>query len=166
MLEWILSFGILPFSIALFSLFLSWAFEMHNKVSRRLYIRYLWDRVFIVQPLLKKANFSMVLTPNSVDKIMKDFYFPEVKNIDQHYVHLFWHYALIFWIFFEHLIIVFLFLAIVPIFLHQFNLWLLLWFFIVLFLTTVNLFFIVGPKSTDQANQIPIDNILAYFRQN
>lgn len=164
-IDWIFSFGVIPLIAAFMALFLSSFFEMHNKVTKLLGIRFFWDKYFIVKPLAKRANSEMELTTSTVKKIMNELYYPQVKNIDQHYVELFWRYALPFWILFEHVIVV-LITAVVLSIVHANAMVLFIWGYLVcvIIVTALQLIFVTGPKSTDQANQISVDVVCEYFK--
>jgi hypothetical protein len=165
MIEWILSFGIIPLVAALIALFFSTAFEIHNKVARLLKIRFFWDKYFIVKPLVAKAKVDMKITPSTVKHIMNELYYPQVKKIDQHYVELFWRYALPFWILFEHAIVVFITAVILSIVNANIRI-LFLWgyFLCITLLAALQLVFVTAEKSTDQANQIPMDTVNEFFK--
>lgn len=162
---WILSFGAIPLIAALIALFFSSSFEMHNKVAKLLRVRFLWDKFFIAKPLAKKAAVDVQLTPCVVKKIMNELYYPEVKNIDQHYVELFWRYALWFWIFFEHAIVVFVAAVILSI-VHTNAMVFLLWGYlaIVVLVAALQLVFVTAQKSTDQANQLSANVVDEFFK--
>ena len=163
-IEWALSFGILPFAAALTAWVLSAVFEMHNKIAKVLGIRYLWDKYFIVRHLAQKIASNMVLNKRNVKKVMNELFYPEVKNIDSHYIHLFWRYAFFFWVIFEHTVIVFITAIVLSIYNYSFNIiWLWLWFLFLLTITTIQLVFVTGQKSKDEAEQIPIEKLREYF---
>ncbi|WP_460047962.1 hypothetical protein [Sessilibacter sp. MAH2] len=166
LIEWMLSFGVIPFGGALLAFFLSSVFEVHNKISKVIQLRYLWDKYFIVVPMLKRIGPTPQLSREKVREIMTGLYYPEVKNIDQHYIHVFWRYALQFWGMFEHFIVV----LVVTITLYIGNGSLpsdkLLWYCVLVFIVTVlHWFFVTTNKSTDQAKQIPETAIRAFMRQ-
>lgn len=165
LIEWCLSFGAIPFLGAGVAWLLSSLFEVHNKLSKILLLRFLWDKLFIVRPMLKKVGVNQNLNRGRVKEIMAGLYYPEVKKIDQHYVHIFWRYALQFWVLFEHLLVV---MATVII------LWiisgslphggLILYFLAVFFVATLHWLFVVSNKSQDQADQIPDHKIRSFLR--
>jgi hypothetical protein len=166
-IEWLLSFGVIPIGAAFLALFFSSSFEMHNKISKKLKIRYFWEKKFIIQPLIARSGYKIHLTKDNIKKIMNDFYYQEVKKIDQHYVKLFWRYALPFWVLFEHTIIVFVVSVIMTIIKINFAvLYLWIYFIILLILTALQLIFVTAQKSTDQVNQIPKREIAKYFKAN
>lgn len=115
--------------------------------------------------MLKKVGMYQKINRSKVKEIMSGLYYPEVKNIDQHYVHVFWRYALQFWVLFEHLLVV---MATVII------LWiingslphggLLLYLLVVFFVAAFHWFSVVTNKSQDQANQIPEHKIRSFLR--
>lgn len=104
--EWCLSFGAIPRVGAGLAWVLSTFFEVHNKLSKLFLVRFAWDKYFIVKPMLERAEVDDQLTRRPVKQIMAELYYPEVKNIDQHYVHVLWRYTLQFWILFEHFLVV------------------------------------------------------------
>lgn len=166
LIQWLLSFGVIPLVAAFIALFLSNAFEIHNKVAKLLRIRYLWDKYFIVKPLTIRAKTEPKLTPSRVKQIMNELYYPQVKKIDQHYVELFWRYALPFWVIFEHAIIVFVTAVILT--LTNFGnarVWL-LWAYLlcVASIAALQLVFVTAQKSTDQANQISEAAVSDFFQ--
>jgi len=163
-IEWLVSFGVMPLIAAFVALFFSYYFEMHNKISKILKIRFLWDKYFIVKPLTKKASSNVELTQSVVMKVMNELYYPEVKKIDQHYVQLFWRYALPFWILFEHAIIVFVTALVLTIMNRNISI-LQLWgyFIFVVIVTTLQLILVTGQKSTDQADQLPSVTVIKFF---
>lgn len=165
LIEWILSFGVIPVIAAFTALFFSSSFEMHNKVAKLLRVRFLWDKFFIAKPLAKKAAVEVQMTPCVVKKIMNELYYPEVKHIDQHYVELFWRYALWFWILFEHAIVAFVAAVILSI-VHANAMVLVLWGYLacVVLVTALQLVFVTAQKSTDQANQLSANVVGKFFK--
>jgi hypothetical protein len=162
--EWVISFGVIPILAASIAFILSAFFEMHNKIAKLLGIRFLWDKYFIARPIAKRAGSNMTLNKRNVEKLMKDLFYPEIKNLDSHFVHLFWRYALHFWILFEHMLISFLTATALTIFHQTIDIiWLWVWFLSVLFITAIQLIFVTGQKSTDQANQIADSRVRAFF---
>ena len=166
-IEWILSFGVIPIIAAFIALFFSSCFEMHNKISKWLRIRFLWAKFFIVKPLSQKAGIEIELSSKNVTKIMIELYYPEVIKINQHYVELFWRYALLFWVLFEHAIVVFISVSVLTV-INRNSTILFLWgyFLIILIIDALQLIFVTAQKSTNQANQIPVDTVINYFNKN
>jgi len=165
LLEWTLSFGVLPIAAAFTALSLSHSFEMHNILAKLSGIRYIWDKYFIVSVLAKRAGISAKFNRHQVKQIMHSLYYPSIRNIDPHYVNLFWRYALPFWILFEHLVIV----AVTTIALKIKNLEqpltdLYLYLTIITFLCLSQWLLVTTKKSKDQAQQIPLQEIKEYFR--
>ncbi len=165
--EWIVSFGVIPFFAAVFAWFLSKFFEIHNKIEKFSKVRFFWDKYFIAKPLAGKTRFQAPLTFITVKKIMNEFYYPNVRNIESHYVELFWNYALWFWVLFEHTAVVFVTAIIISI-IYWNNKVCFLWgyFAIISIFTAIQLIFVTGPKSTDQANQISEVDIQKFFDDN
>jgi hypothetical protein len=162
LIEWIMSFGIIPFGIAIIAYFFSRLFQMHNIIAKFIGLRSFWDKHFIIKPLVRKARSQVPLTSGNVKKIM-EFYYQKIKAIDPHYVKLFWNYAFCFWIMFEHTVVVFITLLILSIMnLNVTLLWVWGYFLVLTILTAIQLFLVTGKKSTDQANQIP-DNVITDF---
>lgn len=165
LIEWCLSFGAIP----LFGAFIAWLcssiFEVHNKLSKVILLRYLWDRFFIVKPMLKRTGISQKLNRSRVKEIMAGLYYPEVKNIDQHYVHVFWRYALQFWVIIEHLLVILI---------TTIALWvanqsmphsgLFIYLGVVFLIAILHWSFVVTNKSKDQADQIPGPSIRSFFQ--
>ena len=161
--DWILSFGLVPLGAALVAWVLSSAFEIHNHASKLFQLRYLWEKWFIVEPLRLRALSSLRLNRATVRRVMNDFYYPEVKKIDQHYVHLFWRYALFFWILFEHILVATTMIVVLFVFGERQLSGLFLWLFLVVILAASQFLSVTANKSTDQANQIPIEAVRTYF---
>lgn len=165
LIEWCLSFGAIPLFGAVIAWLCSSIFEVHNKLSKVILLRYLWDRFFIVKPMLKRTGISQKLNRSRVKEIMAGLYYPEVKNIDQHYVHVFWRYALQFWVIFEHLLVVLI---------TTIALWvvnqsmphsgLLIYLGVVFLVAILHWSFVVTNKSKDQADQIPGPSIRSFFQ--
>ncbi|MBJ7554352.1 hypothetical protein [Marinomonas spartinae] len=165
LIEWLFSFGAIPLIGAVIAWLCSSIFEVHNKLSKIILLRYLWDRLFIVAPMLKRTGLSQKLNRARVKEIMNGLYYPEVKNIDQHYVHIFWRYALQFWIVFEHFLVVLITVI---------TLWavnrsipdkgLLIYLALVFFIAVVHWLFVVTNKSKDQSDQISSQTIRSFFR--
>ena len=155
LIEWLLSFGAIPLVGAFLAWMLSTLFEVHNKISKITRLRYVWDRYFIVAPMLSRKGISGQLSQKRVRDIMVGLYYPEVKNIDQHYVHIFWRYALQFWIIFEHFLVVLLTTLILFITDSTIPTSDLVWYSLVVFIIGfIHWYFVVTPKSKDQADQI------------
>lgn len=164
LINWSLSFGIIPLLAACTGYFLSHSFEIHNKIARALLIRHLWDKYFIIRPMLIRSNSKLKLKDVDVGRAMNELYYPNVKNIDQHYVHLFWRYALPFWILFEHCFFVLItILGLLYFYPEQTYLPLIKYNLIILSLTMAQLLFVTAKKSKDQAKQIDIHSINNYF---
>ena len=165
MIEWSLSFGALPFIASLFAWFMSSSFEVHNKIAKILLIRYYWDKQYIVKILVERADPKLEKKSIDVNKVMKELYYPEVKNIDQHYVHLFWRYALVFWVLFEHLFFSIITSIVLVIFCPEKSLYGLgVYILVLFFVTAAQLLFVTVQKSKDQANQINQEKINSYFK--
>lgn len=165
LIEWFLSFGAIPLFGAFAAWLLSSIFELHNKLSKLIFLRYLWDRCFIVKPMLKRAGINHELNRGRVKDIMAGLYYPEVKNIDQHYVQIFWRYALQFWIIFEHLLVVLVTTIALWIFKQSLPHSGLLIYLGVLFLVAMtHWLFVATNKSKDQADQIPVPSIRSFFK--
>ncbi|MGL0932112.1 hypothetical protein ACSTEA_01770 [Vibrio vulnificus] len=163
--SWAISFGVIPFLSAWFAYFLSHSFEIHNKAAKLLQIRYAWELFYIVKPMAKIAGSSIRLNKESVNKVMHELYYPEVKNIDSHYVSLFWRYAQTFWVLFEHLLVVISFMLILLLLgSDKSMIGLFGYLFIVLLLALLQFLFVTAPKSTDQVKQISTGRIFQYFR--
>jgi hypothetical protein len=161
--DWLMSFGLVPIAAALVSLMLSRAFEMHNIISKLLFLRYAWDKFYVVKPLAVRAGSGVAINRSVVRRVMNDLYYPETRNLDPHYVHLFWRYALFFWILFEHAIIVAV--ALISLyFLDRDDLHLLARYLgCVIAVCAIQFFAVTSRKSRDQAEQIPIDKVRGYF---
>lgn len=165
LIEWLFSFGAIPLIGAVIAWLCSSTFEAHNKLSKIILLRYLWDRLFIVSPMLKRTELIQELNRTRVKEIMNGLYYPQIKNIDQHYVHIFWRYALQFWVIFEHLLVVLI---------TAITLWivnrsipdkgLLIYLALVFFVAVTHWLFVVTNKSKDQSDQIPSQAILSFFR--
>lgn len=165
LIEWCLSFGAIPLLGAGVAWLLSSLFEIHNKLSKIILIRFVWDKLFIVRPMLKKVGMYQKLNRSKVKEIMAGLYYPEVKNIDQHYVHVFWRYALQFWVLFEHLLVVIA--TVITLWIIAGSLphnGLLVYLLAVFFVTALHWFFVVTNKSQDQAEQIPDHKIRSFLR--
>ncbi|WP_067588051.1 hypothetical protein [Endozoicomonas ascidiicola] len=163
-IAWGLSFGVIPLIAALGAYFLSHSFEIHNKIAKTIFIRYLWDKYFIIKPMLERVSSEIKLKDVNIKKAMNELYYPNVKNIDQHYVHLFWRYALPFWILFEHsFFVVISILGLLYIYPEHSYLSLIKYNLIIIFITVLQLLFVTVQKSKDQAKQINIDKINDYF---
>src|SRR5258708_6941281 len=106
LIEWALSFGVIPLASMTIAYILSSAFEMHNILSKLIGLRYFWDRFYIVSPLRARANSELILNRAVVRRVMTEFYYKEIKTLDSHFVELFWRYAMYFWIIFEHAVFV------------------------------------------------------------
>jgi hypothetical protein len=161
--DWLMSFGFVPVAAALLSLVLSRAFEMHNILSKLLQLRYAWDRFYVVKPLAFRAGSGVTITRSVVRRVMNELYYPETRNLDPHYVQIFWRYALVFWILFEHAIIVSV--ALISLYfigrhdLHRLTVYL----GCVIAACAIQFFAVTSRKSRDQADQIPIDKVRGYF---
>jgi hypothetical protein len=163
-IEWSLSFGIIPLLAAFMAWFFSYSFEIHNKIAKFLFVRHLWDKYFIVKVLLNRVKTETKLQNISTKKVMNDLYYPEVKNIDQHYVHLFWRYALIFWVLFEHLFFSLLTTIIIFFVYPEKSITYLGYYLgIILVITFSQLIMVTVQKSKDQAKQISKEKIESYF---
>lgn len=164
-ITYICSFGVIPLIIAFICGFLSQNFEIHNLLSKVLQIRYFWDKCFIVEVLVKRAGVTNItLNKLNVKRIMNEFYYSAVKEIDQHYVKLFWRYALTFWALFEHLVVITI-TSIILFFSISSKNFIFLWSYLLLVLiaTICHFIFITAKKSTDQANAINLDKIKDYL---
>lgn len=164
-IEWGLSFGIVPFASACVAWFLSSSFEIHNKLAKVIKLRYFWDKYYIVKVMLERSSSDKKINDVSVRTAMYELYYPEVKNIDQHYVHLFWRYALIFWSLFEHLFFAIMLTLILLVVYPEKDISS-LWYYLlaVLILTSVQFLGVTVQKSKDQAKQIEIEKINTYFK--
>lgn len=164
LIEWCLSFGAIPIVGAGIAWLLSSYFEVHNKLSKLILLRYIWDKYFIILPMLKRVGLEENLSRKRVKEIMEGLYYPEVKKIDQHYVHVFWRYALFFWILFEHFWVVLMTTLLIYFFYNSlFKLLLIKYLVFVFTLATVNWLFVVSGKSKNQADQIPEEAIILFF---
>lgn len=165
LLDWAASFGALPLAAALLTAFFSSFFEAHNKISKLLGIRYAWDKFFIIKPLLKNAKINKNLSRAEIKLAMSNFYYPEAKKIDQHYVQLFWRYAMFFWVFFEHFFVVLVTSSALE-FIYREKSFTALWvYLLVLFSVTLTQWlFVTVQKSKNQAKQIPIEAVKEYFK--
>jgi hypothetical protein len=164
LIEWIVSSGVIPLIAAFVAFILSYVFEMHYKIAKLLLVRFFWDKYFIARPLAKRAKSEISLTSINVKRIMNELYYPKVKEIDQHYVQLFWRYALPFWILFEHALVVFataIILSIVNRNASILGLW--EYFVCIVIVTVLQLLLVTAPKSTDQADQLPTDTVNDFF---
>jgi hypothetical protein len=163
LLNWALSFGVVPTVCAVVALILSRALEMHNSLSKLIQLRFAWDKYFIVKPLRARAQSDVSLDRKTVRKVMNEFYYGAVKDIDQHYVQLFWRYALPFWIIFEHLLVVAVSIAILTFLRAPHTLDLFFYLIGVAVLGAVQFFAVTARKSLDQVRQIPTDKISDFF---
>lgn len=163
LVEWFLSFGALPFLGAGIAWLLSSFFGMHNIASEVMGLKYIWNKYFIIRPMITRADLEEKLSRKRVKEIMVGLYYPEVKKIDQHYVHIFWRYALRFWTLFEHFLVVLGTTLVISFFNETLPLLLFLYLGIIFFITTTHWLFVVKNKSTDQANQIPVNNIKLFM---
>lgn len=155
LIEWFLSFGAIPLFGAVIAWVMSSLFEVHNKLSKVILLRYMWERYFIVLPMLKRIGISGQLSKKRVKEIMNGLYYPQVKEIDQHYVHIFWRYALQFWVIFEHLLVVLITVVILFYINNELPYNELLWYLLGVFvLALLHWLFVVTKKSKDQADQI------------
>jgi hypothetical protein len=163
-LNWVLSFGVVPLFSAIAAWVLSRALEIHNNLAKLFQLRFYWNKNFIVKPLRDAVGSDVLLNRAMVRKVMNEFYYRATREIDKHYVEVFWHYALPFWIIFEHAIIVAISIAILwwlkaP---HLLNL--LLWLAFVVLFGAIQFFTVTSRKSLDQVRQIPIPDIKAFFK--
>lgn len=165
LMDWVVSFGAIPLAAALLATFLSSFFEIHNKISRLLGTRYIWDKFFIITPMLKSANINKQLNRAEIKLAMNKLYYPEAKKIDQHYVQLFWRYAMFFWIFFEHIFVVLTTICALE-FIDRDKSFTGLWLYLAALsvVTIAQWYFVTVKKSIDQANQIPVKAIKKYFK--
>lgn len=165
LLEWILSFGVLPIASAFIALLLSHSFEMHNILAKLFGVRYVWDKYFIVNVLAERAGISAKFNRDQVKQVMHSLYYPCIKKIDPHYVNLFWRYALPFWVLFEHLFVVaFTTIALKIIYVEQPLAGLYLYLVVIAFLCLSQWLLVTTKKSKDQAQQIPLQEVKEYFR--
>ncbi|MDO6512715.1 hypothetical protein [Neptuniibacter sp. 2_MG-2023] len=165
LIEWLFSFGAIPLIGAGIAWFCSSFFEVHNKLSKIIQLRYLWDRVSIVAPMLKRTGLEQELNRTRVREIMNGLYYPEVQNIDQHYVHIFWRYALQFWVIFEHLLVVLI--TVIALWVVNRSIpdkGLFIYLGLVFLIAVVHWFFVVTNKSKDQSDQIPSQSIRSFFK--
>jgi len=165
LIDWALSFGAIPLAAASLAAFCSGFFEIHNKISKLLGIRYIWDKFFIINPILKNANINKKLNRAQTKLAMNILYYPEVKKIDQHYVQLFWRYAMFFWIFFEHILVTLTTICTLE-FIYRDKSFTGLWLYLLTLsiVTLAQWYFVTVKKSKDQANQIPVKAVKKYFK--
>jgi len=165
LIDWVVSFGAIPLTAALLANFLSSFFEIHNKISKLLGIRYIWDKFFIINPLLKSAKIIKKLNRTEIKLAMSKFYYPEIKKIDQHYVQLFWRYAMFFWVFFEHIFVVLVTTSTLEL-IYSDKSFTALWQYLLILsiITFTQWYFVTVQKSKDQARQISVKAIKKYFK--
>ena len=163
LVNWVISFGVIPIAGAAFAWLLSSVFEVHNQLSKFIQLRYLWDKAYIAVPLLKKAGKQQVLDRKEVRNILYDFYYKEVKEIDQHYVLVFWRYALHFWVLFEHLLVSIIATMVVWISSRQCPYELLIYTGAVFAVSAIHWRYVTVKKTLDQVAQIPEEKIRSYF---
>lgn len=164
--DYVLSFGAFPIIGSACVWLLSSLFELHNKLSKLLLIRYVWEKYFIVRPMLKRVGANTKVNRTDVKKIMRGLYYPKIKEIDEHYIHVFWRYALQFWVIFEHFFVVSVTLIILPFWADKSLPSILIYYWI--FIGTVmclHWLFVVTPKSKDQADQIPEKDIRSFMQK-
>lgn len=165
LIEWCLSFGVVPLFGAGISWLFSSIFEVHNKLSKLILLRYLWEKLFIVAPMLERAGVNKRLNQRLVNEVMVGLYYPEVKNIDQHYVHIFWRYSLQFWVIFEHFWVVLVTIVALGVFDGAIpDKRLFIYLGAVFVVGAVHWLFVVTKKSRDQADQIPGSAIRLFFK--
>ncbi|WP_158774460.1 hypothetical protein [Cobetia sp. L2A1] len=165
LIEWIVSFGMMPLLGALMAFFLSTFFEAHDKIAKAIKLRYLWEKDFIVKPMLDRVGSDLPLNQKRVREIMAGLYYPEVKNIDPHHVHVFWRYALLFWVLFEHLCVVIISLLPIIILTDKSAYLIMSYAIIVFILSAAHWYFVVVKKSKAQARQIPEAIIITYLNK-
>jgi hypothetical protein len=164
LVNWALSFGIIPIASMIVAYIFSSSFEMHNILSKLIGLRYFWDRFFIVGPLREIARSDVHLNRTVVRRVMGEFYYKELKSVDSHFVELFWRYALNFWIFFEHAAIVGVSLAILGL-LKGPGLRPLLWYWAaVIAFAAAQFLLVVVRKTSDEIKQIPSQRVMDYFK--
>lgn len=163
LVNWVVSFGLIPISGAALAWLFSSLFEVHNKISKAIQLRYFWDKRYIAIPLLLKAGKPQAANRAEVRSILYDFYYKEVKEIDQHYVHVFWRYALHFWVLFEHLFVAVIAIVVISISAKKIPYELLVYIGIILLVTAALWRFVTVKKTADQVAQIPEQKIRDYF---
>jgi hypothetical protein len=137
---------------------------MHNILSKLIGLRYFWDRFYIVGPLRERVDSHVPLNRVLVRRVMAEFYYKQLKDIDPHFVELFWRYAMQFWMIFEHAFVVAASIVIL-LFLRPRNLEGPLWYLaIVAALTTAQFFLVTVKKTRDEVRQISTQDVAAYFR--
>lgn len=154
-ISWALKFGALPIVGAAIAWFLSASFEVHNSISKTIGLRHVWEKYFIVQPMLRRVGSDEKPSRERTKDLMVYLFYPEVKKIDQHYVQTFWRYAFYFWVMFEHFWVV-----LITILLIGFIGWetpnssLFIYLGVVFITSALQWFFVVVKKSKAQAGQI------------
>ena len=163
LVNWVVSFGLIPIAGAVLAWLLSSVFEVHNQLSKFIQLRYFWDKTYIAAPLLKRAGKQQMLNRKEVRNILSELYYKEVKEIDQHYVHIFWRYALHFWVLFEHLLVSIIATAVIWIGSRQCPYELLIYTGVVFAAAAIHWRFVTVKKSIDQVAQIPEEKVRSYF---
>jgi len=163
---WLLTNGSLPIFLSSVAYVLSRGLEMHNLIAKATQLRFFWDKHFIVRRIVERVGKDIPLNRANVYFIMNNLYYPELKNIDQNYVRVFWNYEMFFWALFEHLVVVILIQAYFIFSDCKIEFGLLIYSLGLSVLLVFQLFFVTGKKSTDQANQIKFEKIKQFFEKN
>ena len=174
LIKWMLTFGIIPVVIAVVCTILSGALDLHNNVAKLLFIRKLWDKFLIIDPLARLAGVDRALNSEESFLVMNKLYYPEVNGLpDKHYVELFWNKVYYFWVFFEHTIIAILVSTVITacrVFSYLkvegdiSKLW--YWVAFLLVLNAAIFLLSVRPRTKSQVRQISVDNIKKFFKDN
>ena len=164
LLKWVVSFGLVPVTLASIAFLASFSLEAHNVLAKILGLRLYWDRA-ITKKALRCSQVERKATRDLVKNFMRDIFYKEVALINQHYVQLFWRYTLSFWAIFEHFFVVLLTIAYLLIFNND-KVDRALFFYLLglLFLLVFHLFFITLKKSYSQVDQIDKLKLTQYFR--
>lgn len=164
-INWFISFGYWPCILIVIMWLLS-VVEFHNKISKIIGLRYIWDKYYIVKPMYSisgmEAQFKF-LKRSQVENIMNCFFYKEVKTIEEHYKIIFWRYAVWSWVFFEHTFLIIISLILTVFLFHTFKFSLLWYFIFVVILTNCHIFFVAASKSTDEVKAIDEDRIKAFL---
>lgn len=164
LLKWVVSFGLVPITLASIAFLASFSLEAHNILAKFLGLRLYWDRA-ITKKALRYSQVERKATRDLIRSFMRDMYYKEVALINQHYVQLFWRYTLSFWAIFEHFFVVLLTIAYLLIFNND-KVDMSLFFYLLglLLLLLFHLFFITLKKSYSQVHQIDKLKLSQYFR--
>lgn len=164
LLKWMVSFGLVPITLASIAFLASFSLEAHNILAKALGLRLYWDRA-ITKKALRYSQVERKATRDLVKSFMRDIYYKEVALINQHYVQLFWRYTLSFWAIFEHFFVVLLTVVFLLIFNNE-KVDSSIFFYLLglLLLLLFHLFFITLKKSYSQIEQIDKLKLSRYFR--